>query len=72
MTGLFDDHTIDVACPKCGAKVAAKLGALRKSPTLTCPNGHEITVDASDLEREMGGVDRAYDDLRESLKKFSG
>lgn len=72
---LFDDEPLDVDCPECGATVQTTIGAARASTTLHCPSGHEITTNASDLDRELekterglGDLDRAIDDINRQFR----
>jgi hypothetical protein len=66
----LDDSEIEVTCSN-GHKIKKTIGALRRSPSFRCPRcGQNITVDGSELDREMRKIDRAFDDLQKSLKKF--
>lgn len=66
--GLFDDQKIDVPCPECGRKTLARIGKLKRSPTLRCPAGHDFDVDAKQLLRDLKEVDKAVSDLAKSFK----
>jgi hypothetical protein len=60
---MLDQHRLDPKCPQCGTKVALTVGEARENPTRTCPNGHELTVDAQRLDRVAQDVQRQVDDL---------
>ena len=66
----FDDHRIDFECPKCNATMQITLGEVRRSPTVTCPSGHEIHLEASDLDAKTKDVERALADLDRTFKNF--
>ncbi len=66
--GLFDDQKIDVPCPECGLKTKARIGKLKRSPTLRCRAGHDFDVDAKQLLRDLKEVDKAVADLAKSFK----
>lgn len=70
MDDLIDGAEIDVDCPECGGVVNAKVGELRRSPTLRCPNGHEIHVDGSQLDADLRPADRAMADFDRSIRNF--
>jgi hypothetical protein len=65
--GALDDHPFEQKCPTCGVLVRATVGQVRRSPTLTCPNGHEVKVNATHLDRDQKNVDKALDDLLRAL-----
>jgi hypothetical protein len=63
----FDDEPLSVDCD-CGASVATTIGAVRKSPTLTCAGcGTVIKVDGSDLDRSTREAERAIDDFERGI-----
>ena len=68
MRGAFDNHPIEIECPECEATTALTVGDARKSPTLTCPNGHEIAIDGSQLEQSLTGIDSALADIPKSVE----
>lgn len=70
MAGFLDNSRLDIACPLCAARVATTLGRARRSPTVRCPRGHSIRVEASQLDRELRKTDRAFDDLRRTLRRL--
>jgi hypothetical protein len=51
-------------CETCGATMTTTFAQARRSPTLQCPNGHEVNIDdselrrARDVERRMSGDPR--------------
>jgi hypothetical protein len=70
MSISFNDERLDFNCPGCDAPVKITLGEARRSPTMRCPNGHTIDIDASDLDRKTKEVERAMRDLDRTLKDF--
>lgn len=60
---ILDEHRLDPACPECGTTVAMTVGEARANPTTTCPNGHQVTVDASKLDRTARDIQSQIDDL---------
>jgi hypothetical protein len=69
MKDIVNDIEIAVDCD-CGETVKATIRSLRRSTTLHRPNGHAIQVDASQMDRELQGVDAALTDLHRALSKF--
>jgi hypothetical protein len=69
MNDVIEGAELSVDC-ECGAVVKATVGQLRRSPTLTCPNGHEINVDGSQLDSDLRRADRALDKLDRTIKNF--
>ncbi len=63
MARTFDKEPLEFECPECNAKVRTTIGDARRSKTLTCPNGHTIRTDGSQLDRETRKVERAIDDV---------
>jgi hypothetical protein len=70
VSGLLDKAPLELACSSCGRKVRTTIGAARRNPRLACPSGHEIVVDASQLDRELRKVDRSLADFEKSLKRL--
>lgn len=68
MSGFLDKTPLELDCPSCGRKVKTTIGAARRSPTLRCPSGHQIEVDASQFDRELKQVDRSFADFERTLK----
>ena len=66
--GFFDDQTLDVPCSECGRKVRARVGQLKRSPTLTCASGHSFDVDAKELARDLKKVEQSILNFGKSLK----
>jgi uncharacterized Zn finger protein len=66
--GLLDDQKIDFPCPECSRKVAARVGQLKRSPTLRCPAGHSFDVDAKQLARDLKKIDQAIANFPKTLK----
>ncbi len=70
MSGVLDNSPLEIDCPSCGRTVRTTIGAVRRSPTLRCPSGHEIAVDASQFDRELKKVDRSFSDLEKTIKRL--
>lgn len=74
MTGMLDNHQIDLACPKCGHKIKERLGRLKNNPLLRCTRcGADIQINAGGpggLGAGLKKVDNAFADLQRSLKKL--
>jgi hypothetical protein len=70
MSGFLDKTSLEIDCPSCGRKVKTTVGDARRSPTLRCPSGHEVEVDASQFDRELKKVDRSLADFEKSLKRL--
>jgi hypothetical protein len=68
---MLDGEVMDVPCETCGQDVKVKLGALRKSPTVTCACGQEIEVDATQLDSSLGEVDAAIAGLDGTIKQMN-
>lgn len=60
---ILDQHRIDPECPQCGATFPFTIGQARENPTRKCPNGHDVTVDAAELDRVVADVQRQVDEL---------
>jgi len=67
MSYSLDDHPLEHPCPECGATVRTTLGQARRNQSITCPDGHTIEVDGSDLDRETRKVEQAVDKLLRGL-----
>lgn len=63
--GMLDDAALDVSCPACGASISATIGQARKSPTVRCRNGHDVKLNASDLDKGIRDVEKGLDGLFE-------
>jgi hypothetical protein len=63
MQRMLDNEKLEIPCPECQQVVRTTIGRARRSPTVRCPGGHTIKVDARQLDRELGKVDRALDNL---------
>ena len=60
---ILDQHRIDPECPECGATFPLTVGEARLNPTRRCPNGHEVTVDAGELDRIARSVQRQVEEM---------
>ena len=63
--GMFDGAALDIGCPICGASISTTIGKARESPTICCPNGHDVTLKASDLDSGIGKAEKGLDGLFE-------
>lgn len=70
MTGFLDNSSLEIDCPVCGSRVRTTIGRARRSPTVRCPRGHAIKVEASQFDRELRKTDRALADLQQTLRKL--
>lgn len=70
MNDLIDGADIDIDCPECGQIVKVTVGELRRSPMLTCPQGHEIAIDGSEFDRDLRPADEALKELDDTIDKF--
>ncbi len=67
---VFDDAAIEFKCPKCGGAARTTLGAARYNAVVECSNGHEITIDGTQADRELQKVDQAFADLQRTISSF--
>jgi hypothetical protein len=72
VSGLLDKAPLELACPSCGRKVRTTIGAARRNQRLACPRGHEIVVEASQLDRELRKVDPPLANFEKSLRRLGG
>jgi lysyl-tRNA synthetase class I len=70
VSGLLDQTPLELRCPSCGQVLRTTFAAARRSPTLRCPKGHEVKVDASQFDRELRKVDRSFSEFERSLKRL--
>lgn len=62
-------HTVEIACPVCGAATTVALVDLQQARPVTCPAGHEMTWENAG---SPGGVLRqAASDLGRTLKHLT-
>lgn len=66
--GFVDNQTINVPCPQCRRKVAARVGQLKRDPTLRCPAGHAFDVDAKQLVRDLEQVEKSIANFGKGFK----
>lgn len=62
--GFMDDTRIEVPCPKCGKKLPTTVGKARRGPTLSCPGGHSVTLEARDFDRGFSKVEGTVNDIK--------
>jgi hypothetical protein len=67
---MLDSSSFEFDCPDCGSRVRTTIGRARRSPTVRCARGHEIKIDGSQFDRELRGVDRAFNDLERTIQKL--
>ncbi|WP_440105387.1 hypothetical protein [Acidovorax sp. BL-A-41-H1] len=74
MTGLLDNHQVDISCAKCGHKFKETLGRLKNNPMLKCTRcGTNIQIDSGGpqgLATGLKKMDNALADLQRSVKKL--
>ncbi len=70
MTGSFDSEPLEFECPDCGSKVRTTYGSARRNPKLRCPRGHEIQLEASQLDGALRAVDKALADFKRSMERL--
>lgn len=74
MTGLLDNHQIEMACPQCGRKFKERLGRLKNNPKIRCPgcctNISVSTSSPGGLAKGLNTVDKSLAELQRSLKKL--
>jgi hypothetical protein len=61
-SGQLDSVTVDIPCPnpnKCGHKIAAKIGQLKRNPKLRCSKcKFEFSVDARQFRNTLDNLTR--------------
>ncbi len=70
MAGILDAGVIPIPCGHCGRKHRKSIGWLRTHTKIRCVCGTLINVKADQLKSEMKKVDRAFDQLKQTLKNF--
>jgi hypothetical protein len=60
---------IDVACPACGQTMHVSLADVQHGRTVTCPNGHSVTLQQQG--RGIQQADKALDDFEKSIKRLN-
>ena len=67
--GFFDDQTIDIPCPvaQCRSKATARVGQLKRKPTLRCSAGHDFDVDAQQLLRGLQDAEKTIANFGKGL-----
>ena len=70
MKSTFDNQEVSIACPKCNHETKQKVARLRGNPKIHCPAcSAEIAVDARQLDKQLGALDRQIADLSKRLSK---
>ncbi len=71
MTGILDNSAIELTCPSCGHKFKERIGKLKASPKLPCPQCRTvITIEAKSLKSAVNQVGKSMADLRKTLSGF--
>lgn len=68
---MFRDLKIGIPCGNCGRETEKTVTWLKHNAEFTCACGTLVKVDASQFNREMQKVDKAFDDLNRTLKRVS-
>ncbi len=64
---MFEDETVDIACPKCGQKNAILVREFEASPEahLTCQNcGVVVKVEAQEFRQRLDLVRKELEDIQ--------
>lgn len=68
---MFEKAEIPITCGHCGRQTKKTVSWLNSNRTLHCGCGARIDIDASQFSREMKKVEKAVDDFKRSIKRFS-
>jgi len=71
MTNFLDDSTIELPCENCGRVTKKTIGWIKRNTQFAWACGTPIHLDTSQFKREIAKVDRAFADLRNTLKKLN-
>lgn len=66
--GSLDGTSIDVPCPECGRSLSVTVGEARRSPTIECPGGHRVHLEASQFDSGIRDAERSVDDFKRHFK----
>ena len=70
---LFEEQTLDVPCPKCGAIRQLTVPQLRSDPRFACAVcNQEVVIDASQFRDELKKAEEAFSDLQASFERLGG
>jgi len=68
MSGILDDATVDVDCPKCGRNLNVKIGDLRSSREAYCRScENTIAFEGRELDRVLTKIDEAVQNLPKKI-----
>lgn len=68
MSGILDDETVDIDCPKCGRKLNVKIGDLRSSREAYCRScGNTIAFEGGELDRMLRKIDEVVQNLPKKI-----
>ncbi len=68
----LNSEDIEVECPECNAPIKVTVGEARRDPTRRCPNGHQVSFEASSLDRAVRQAEKAMKDFEAQLKRSFG
>lgn len=69
MTGIVDDQTLDLPCPKCGKKTKKTVRWVKANKQFTCSCGTAITLDADQFRAEIAKLEKAFAKLEGMFKQ---
>ncbi len=64
---MFENEGVEIPCPKCGQKIAQRLGDLTRQDDhqLDCPGcGAAIRLDTKELRKGIEATEQTLDDLK--------
>ena len=64
MSGILDDQTMDLPCPKCGYKTRKTISWIKTHENLTCSCGAVIQLKTDEFRRKIGEIESFFDKLR--------
>ncbi len=68
---VLDDASIELPCPYCKHCIKERLGKLKLSPRITCPQCRRTSeVKAEQLQSETDKLSRAFANIQQSLARL--
>jgi DNA-directed RNA polymerase subunit RPC12/RpoP len=59
MSGLLNDHTLPVSCPKCGARIQKTVSWLRDNNEIKCPCGTKMHLKTEEVLSAVESLETA-------------